>query len=152
MECHPSASLASRRGPAAGAAVCADWVRFSTGPWARILGSARITTHFAAGEADSYLARRHAVPVDLGGHPQVQAVLVGFVLDLAVYRLHARRPPVPQDVVRRREEAVEWLRRVAEGEVYLPAGDVVEANPAGGVVGEVSSAERMFDRSGLERL
>lgn len=106
----------------------------------------------AEGEADSYLARRHAVPVDLSGHPQVQAVLVGFVLDLAVYRLHARRPPVPQDVVRRREEAVRWLRGVAEGEVYLPAGDVVEANPAGGIVAEASSAERMFDRSGLERL
>jgi phage gp36-like protein len=106
----------------------------------------------AEGEADSYLARRHAVPVDLSAHPQVQAVLVGFVLDLVSYRLHARRPPVPQDVVRRREEAVRWLRRVVEGEVYLPACDVVEANLAGGVVAEAGSAERMFDRSGLQRL
>jgi len=106
----------------------------------------------AEGEVDSYLARRHAVPVDLSGHPQVQAVLVGFVLDLAVYRLHARRPPVPQDAVRRREEAVRWLQRVAEGQVHLPAADVVEANPAGGVVAEARSAERKFDRSGLERL
>ncbi|NUQ48213.1 MAG: DUF1320 domain-containing protein, partial [Phycisphaerae bacterium] len=60
----------------------------------------------AIGEADSYLAGRYAVPVDLTAHPELAAVLRSFVLDLAAYRLHQRRPPVPPDVVRRHDEAV----------------------------------------------
>ncbi|MCK6483606.1 MAG: DUF1320 domain-containing protein [Phycisphaerae bacterium] len=75
----------------------------------------------AIGEADSYLAGRYAVPVDLTAHPELAAVLRSFVLDLAAYRLHQRRPPVPPDVVRRHDEAVAWLTRVASGVVHLPA-------------------------------
>jgi phage gp36-like protein len=106
----------------------------------------------AEGEANSYLARRYAVPVDLSGHPELAAVLESFVLDLAEYRLHGRRPPVSQDVLRRRQEAVQWLWRVAEGQVYLPAAAAPAAGTSSGTVAEVSGAERVFDRDELDRL
>ncbi len=106
----------------------------------------------AEGEANSYLARRYAVPVDLGGHPELAAVLESFVLDLAEYRLHGRRPPVPDDVLRRRQEAVQWRGRVAEGQVDLPAAAAPTASTSSGTVAEVSGAERVFDREELDRL
>ena len=46
----------------------------------------------AEGEADSYLARRYAVPIDVNAHGELSALLTGVVLDLVEYRLHARRP------------------------------------------------------------
>ncbi|MFQ6048083.1 MAG: gp436 family protein [Phycisphaerae bacterium] len=106
----------------------------------------------AEGEANSYLARRYAVPVDLSAHAELQAVLKSFVLDLAEYRLHARRPPIPSDVVRRREQAVTWLRRVAAGQVHLPAETPVDENPAIGQIGQVTGQKRLFDRDELRGL
>lgn len=75
----------------------------------------------AEGEVDSYLAARYAVPVDLSAYPAAVGVLRGFVLDLAEYRLRARRPPISESAVRRRDEAVAWLRHVAGAAVDLPA-------------------------------
>jgi phage gp36-like protein len=106
----------------------------------------------AEGEADSYLARRVAVPVDLDRFPELRAVLKSFVLDLAEYRLHSRRPPVPADVVRRRGEAVQWLERVAKGEVVLPTTVEPEVNPATGVSGAAQGPARVWSRETSVRL
>jgi phage gp36-like protein len=106
----------------------------------------------AEGEANSYLATRYSVPVDLTGETQVAAVLRNFVLDLAAYRLHSRRPPVPVDVVRRREEAVTWFSRLASGLVQLPSGAEVPENTALGLVGENSGFERTMTRETLADL
>jgi len=81
---------------------------------AEIMGSAE-------GEVNGYLARRYAVPVDLTAHADVQATLKGFCLDLAAYRAHLRRPPVPEDISKARSNAVEWLKMVSEGKIVLPA-------------------------------
>ena len=104
----------------------------------------------AEGEANSYLATRYQVPVDVSSDPEVSAVLRTFVLDLAAYRLHSRRPPVPEDIVRRREEAVTWLSRVASGVVQMPAAKVLAENPALGKLGEADGPERTMTREGLE--
>lgn len=104
----------------------------------------------AEGEADSHLARRYAVPVDLAAFPGVQAVLRSFVLDLAEYRLHARRPPVPEDVQKKRAAAQEWFERVASGEVVLPSQAEIPGNPATGIRSETSAAPRLFTREELE--
>lgn len=103
----------------------------------------------AEGEADSFLATRYAVPVDLTLHPDLAAVLKSFVLDLVAYRLHGRRPPVPQDVVRRQSEAVAWLARVANGEVQLPSALAPRTNAALAPVAAVTGTERMFSRDAL---
>jgi phage gp36-like protein len=75
----------------------------------------------AEGEANGYLARRYAVPVDLTAHADLAGTLKTFVLDIAVYRLHLRRPPAPDHAAQSRKEAVEWLKLVAKGEIVLPA-------------------------------
>ena len=106
----------------------------------------------AEGEANSYLGRRYAVPVDLALHPELGDVLGRFVLDLAAYRLHARRPPVPPDVVRQREAAIAWFERVASGAVTLPALTALAENTATGTVGEVSGDPRVLTRDALKDL
>ena len=106
----------------------------------------------AEGEADSYLATRYRTPVDVSGHPEVAAVLRAFVLDLAAYRLHSRRPPVPDDVVRRHEEAVTWLARVASGIVQLPAAAALLENPTLGIVGRCEGPTRAMTREGMNSL
>jgi phage gp36-like protein len=106
----------------------------------------------AEGEANSYLATRYQVPVNVSGHPEVAAVLRAFVLDLAAYRLHNRRPPVPEDIVRRHDEAVTWLARVASGLVQLPAAAALPENPTLGIVGESDGSPRTMTRDELDRL
>lgn len=73
------------------------------------------------GEANSYLSKRYAVPVDLTAHADLAEALKGFVLDIAVYRLSLRRLPVPKDYEQARNNAIKWFERVAKGEVHLPA-------------------------------
>lgn len=106
----------------------------------------------AEGEANSYLAARYAVPVDLTGEPQVQAALRSFVLDIAAYRLHTRRPPVPEDIIRRREDAVTWLARVASGLVQLPAASALMENSALGISGRAAGPVRVMTRESMENL
>ena len=104
----------------------------------------------AEGEANSYLATRYQVPVEVSSEPEVEAVLKSFILDLASYRLHSRRPPVPADIVRRRDEAVTWLSRVATGVVQLPAALAVPENPALGTIGQAEGPRRSMTRDSLE--
>ena len=104
----------------------------------------------AEGEANSYLATRYRVPIDVSSEPEVESVLKSFILDLASYRLHGRRPPVPVDIVRRREEAVTWFSRVASGIVQLPAALIVTENAALGIVGRTDGPHRLMTRDSLE--
>ena len=106
----------------------------------------------AEGEVNSYLGRRYAVPVDVTGEEELAGVLKSVTLDLVEYRLHARRPPVPEDIRLKRDSAVRWLQRAASGEVVLPAGSELATNPAGGITGEVTGAARVLSRDELEDL
>lgn len=101
----------------------------------------------AEGELDSYLAVRHAVPVDVTAHPELAGLLKSAALDLAEYRLRLRRPPLSDDARRRRDQTVDWLRRIADGTVALPS----LAAPAGkGAMAQVSGAARVLSRAELE--
>ena len=106
----------------------------------------------AEGEANSYLATRYQTPVDVSSEPEVESVLRCFVLDLVAYRLHSRRPPVPADMVRRREEAVTWLSRVASGVVQLPAIIAPAQVSSLGIVGQQTTSSRCMTRNSLENL
>lgn len=103
----------------------------------------------AEGEADSYLAQRYAVPIDLAEHPGTAAVLQSLVLDLVEYRLYARRPPVPRDILAKRDAALTHFQRVARGEAMLPSADEIEPNPASGFRAATTGDERILSRDEL---
>lgn len=89
----------------------------------------------AEGEANGYLAMQYQVPVDLVAHPDVEATLRGAVLDIVVYRLHLRRPPVPEDITTARNNAIAWFRLIAEGKVKLPAPTAPTSTTSGAAWG-----------------
>lgn len=100
----------------------------------------------AEGEVNSYLARRYLTPIDFAVHSEVAGVLASVTLDIAEYRLHARRPPVPDAVIQRFRAALGWLSKVANGAVSLPAVTPLESPVSSGLVtgssGEVASLTR----------
>lgn len=109
-----------------------------------VVDEARIA---AEGEVDSYLAVRHAVPVDGTVHPELAGLLKAAALDLAEYRLRLRRPPLSEDARRRHDQTVEWLRRIADGTVALPS----LVAPAGrGPMAQATGADRVLSRAELE--
>ncbi len=93
---------------------------------------------------DSFLGRRYVVPVDVEACPETAALLRGVTLDLVEFRLFARRPPVPADVLRKRENAIEWLRRAAEGLVVLSNAAALRDNAAAGFTGLAAGRARML--------
>ena len=103
----------------------------------------------AEGEVNSYLGRRYSVPVSLTTHPDLADVLASFTLDLAEYRLRLRRPPVPDGARRRRDQAIEWLTRVAEGRIELPSAVGVAASTARGTIAAATGEKRLLTRDEL---
>lgn len=102
----------------------------------------------AQAEADSYLAGRYAIPIDTGAYAESGSLLRSFVIDIAEYRLHNRRPPVPADIVRRHTEAVAWLLRVATRAAHLPG--VPERNAAPDADAARFGPDRIFNRDELD--
>lgn len=82
------------------------------------------------GEVDGYLSKRYAVPVDVAAHPNVEGLLKGITLDVAVYRLKTRRPPIPDADKTLYEKAIELLEKIAKGDVNLPAVTTLESTAA----------------------
>ncbi|MHC4445640.1 MAG: gp436 family protein [Planctomycetota bacterium] len=104
------------------------------------------------GQINSYLGRRYAVPVDTSGHSELAAVLKSVTLDLVEYRLHCRRPPVAEEIHRKKAAAVKWLEGIACGRSVLPASSELPGNEAEGVLGEVMGPERIMTREEMEDL
>lgn len=94
--------------------------------------------------ADSYLAKRYALPLS-----PVPDVLVPVVANMARYNLHGERAEKDGAVYRNYKDALAWLKDVANGIVQLEAEGVASAQAAGGQV-QVSAPERIFSRDSLE--
>jgi phage gp36-like protein len=100
----------------------------------------------AEGEVNAHLAARFQVPIDLAIHSELAGLLASITLDLVEIRLRGRRPPVPQDVIRKGIAAVDWLRGVAAGTIDLPAAANVAANTARGTVAASIGEKRLLSR------
>ena len=94
----------------------------------------------ASSEADSYLARRYAVPVADPAPP----VLVAAVCDIARYRLTGGPASETDPILERYRQAVQWLTRIADGKADLPGQSLPGEGSAAGVV--FSTGRRVFDR------
>lgn len=96
-------------------------------------------------QIDSYIGVRYALPL-----ASVPDVLRAFAVDMTVYRL-ALRLGRPRDELRKRyEDAIGYLKSVAKGEADLPG---VGSGSLGGEAGTGSSGDvgfssrpRLFDR------
>ena len=106
----------------------------------------------AEAEIDSYVGRRWAVPIEVGGQPALAAMLKRLTLDLVEYRLRMRRPPVPADVRMQRDAAVLWLTRAAQGEVVLPVTAELPLNAANGDAGTAAGEARVLIGDGWEAI
>ncbi len=100
----------------------------------------------AEGEVNGYLARLYAVPVDLSAYPELAATLRGKVLDIAVFRLFALRPPVPEEYKLLWEAAVKWLALVSKGEIVLPASTRLTSTAATKPMAMSCSSENDMNR------
>ncbi|MGH9580723.1 MAG: gp436 family protein [Terriglobales bacterium] len=93
----------------------------------------------ASATVDSYAAQRYQVPLQLS--EQVK----GMTLDIAVYKLFQRRRRVAEDVRRAYEDALAFLKLVAEGKAALdqPAG--IPAQQSGGPAVATEKEEKFTD-------
>lgn len=106
----------------------------------------------AEAEVNASLAVRYQVPVDVAAEPQVAALLRSVTLDLAEYRLHARRPAVPGDVASRCAAARGWLARVADGRAVLPSAGELPPSNCDGPRGVVTGSARVWGRDDADGL
>jgi phage gp36-like protein len=106
----------------------------------------------AEGEIDSYAAVKYLVPLDVTD-ARAAARLKSVALDLAVWRLHVRSGSVSEVKQRSRDDAVEWLKMLAKGEVQVPQPatptSTTSRTPiaAYGTAGTSDSSNRLFSRA-----
>jgi phage gp36-like protein len=105
----------------------------------------------AEGAVNSFLAKRYSVPVNLVAHSELADLLASVTLDLAEYRLRARRPPIPESAERLHNQAMGWLMEVAEGTIDLPAATPVASNVTRGTIAAVTGEARLLTRDELSR-
>ncbi len=73
----------------------------------------------ADGEIDAYVGYRMEVPLD-----PVPVMIRKYSVDIAIYNLYARRLDICPDMRRKRyEDAVKFMRLVAEGKISLGQND-----------------------------
>lgn len=104
------------------------------------------------GEVDSYLAPRYAVPVDVTEYAELAGLLKSITLDLVEFRLQCRRPPVADEVIRKRDAAIDWLRDVARGAANLPAESELPTRETQGLQPEALGRRRILTNEELEAI
>lgn len=103
----------------------------------------------AEAEVNSYLASHTSTPVDTAAYPELAKLLRKVTLDLAQYAAESRKPPVPEEVARQRDNAVQWLRDAAKGIVELPSAGGLPDPVADEQLAEFSGDTRVFTRDAL---
>lgn len=88
---------------------------------------------------DAYLAARYAVPLD-----PVPDVVNGLACDIAVYKISSRRGIASDDVRKKFDDAVKFLREFADGKAVLPGA--TESATGGSDTVKMTSDTRVFSR------
>lgn len=106
-------------------------------------------------DADSRLAVRYAVPIDLSANPELADLLTARVLDLAESIAWTSSPfmgDVPDRVRALRAAAIEWFDEVASGRIHLPASTLPRSSIAVDDSARAISSERRFTAGELDGL
>ena len=98
----------------------------------------------AEAEIDAFLSRRFAGPVVTTGEPLVESLLRSLTIDLAVWRLHARRGSIPEAAQARYDGSRRWLEGAACGRVGLPSSGEMPGNTAEGFSGRAVGRARAW--------
>ena len=111
----------------------------------------------AEGQVDSYAAVLYLVPLDVTD-TRVAARIKSIVLDLTVWSLLNRGDVVSNAKQRSYEQAIEWLKMLAKGEVQVPQ----PTTPSGtgsrdtasdwGTAGTTTASNRLFSRATQAKL
>jgi phage gp36-like protein len=109
----------------------------------------------AEAEANSYLSRRYATPIDVAAHPELVNVLELRVLDLAEYGAWRGSPfvaDIPGRVKALADEARRWFERIAAGVLDLPADGPPASRVAEDSSPRYSTSARSFTADELDGL
>ncbi len=93
-------------------------------------------------EIDGYLGERYTLPLD-----PVPSIIIKQAVDIAIYNLYARRQGPPDHWLKRYNNVIRFLERVAVGDISLGANDPDGATEDNAIV---SSSDRIFSRDTLK--
>ena len=103
------------------------------------------------GEVLGRLAQAYTIPLDLAD-TNTAAMVKTALLDVVLYRLMLRRPPVIEDYSNGYKNAIAWAEKIAAGSLGLPGESPVGEAPAGGGRIAIDASERIFSRESFEGL
>lgn len=93
---------------------------------------------------DSYLAVKYAVPMDT-----VPAIVKKLSVDIAVYELFSRRDSVPESTQKRFDDAVTFLKDVAQGRAGIPGATSADSSMSSNAP-TITTSSRIFSRSKMK--
>jgi phage gp36-like protein len=69
---------------------------------------------------NSYLAVRYVTPIDISLDASLPPLLLGVMLDIAIYLVLLRSPEVGEQIIAQYERRIAWLKSFKDGDVALP--------------------------------
>lgn len=114
-----------------------------------VLNEAEINASLSAAteEADSYLRERVRLPLTT-----VPEVLVGYVCDLARYRLADTEENRSETIIARRADALNWLKDVAAGRASLPAIQPDTSRSSSPSIKVIPGGEKVFTQHAIDKI
>jgi phage gp36-like protein len=127
-----------------------DMVADKTGDGVRDAAAVGRALNDAGSLIDGYLSQRYTLPLSA-----VPAFLKTICIDIALYRLASNPALLSEDVRRRYDDALKFLRDIAAGKAALglpDGGDGAPSEAAGAQIILIESGDRVFSRDKLRSL
>jgi phage gp36-like protein len=112
----------------------------------------------AEGEMNSYIGKRYLIPYNTALDSGVAAILKTTCVDLVVYAMAKRNGPVSGPLREGRDDAIDWLAKVAANEIVLPSTETPPSTTSddpvfeSGTAGTGDTSSRVFSRATQENL
>jgi phage gp36-like protein len=102
-------------------------------------------TERAASLADAYLGTRYVIPIIVPGD-----MLIGATADIARFYLYDDQ--ATEEVIRRYDHAVAWLRDVSKGNANIPGATPVSGDAGGNAMPVVKASPTVFTDERLDTM